>query len=40
MIVGVVKRHAKDTARITRGAELLDTLYESFPAAQQRRRPH
>jgi hypothetical protein len=40
MIAGVVKRHAKDTARISRGAELLDTLYESFPAPQQRRRSH
>jgi len=40
MIAGVVKGHAKDSARISRGAELLDTLYESFPAAQQRRRPH
>ena len=38
LIAGVVKRHAKDEARITRGAELLDTLYESFPAAQQRSR--
>ena len=34
----VVKRTAKDDARIARGAELLDTLYESFPAAQQRSR--
>lgn len=38
MIAGVVKRHAQDAARIARGAELLDTLYESFPAAQQRSR--
>ena len=38
MIAGVVKRNAKDGARIARGAELLDTLYESFPAAQQRSR--
>jgi hypothetical protein len=38
LIAGVVKRHAQDDARITRGAELLDTLYESFPAAQQRSR--
>ncbi len=38
MIAGVVKRTAKDDARIARGAELLDTLYESFPAAQQRSR--
>lgn len=40
MITGVVKRHAKDAARIARGAELLDALYESFPAAQQRGRAH
>ena len=40
MVAGVIKRHAKDAARITRGAELLDTLYESFPAAQQRNRSH
>lgn len=40
MINGVVKRYPKDDTRITRGAELLDTLYESFPAAQQRSRPH
>ncbi len=40
LVAGVVKRHAKDAARIARGAELLDTLYESFPAAQQRNRSH
>ena len=40
MIAGVVKRNPKDDARIARGAELLDTLYESFPAAQQRSRSH
>ena len=38
MIAGVINGHAKDAARIARGAELLDTLYASFPAAQQRRR--
>ena len=40
MINGVIKRYAKDDARVARGAELLDTLYESFPAAQQRSRTH
>jgi hypothetical protein len=40
MIAGVVKRHSRDDARIARGADLLDTLYESFPGAQQRTRSH
>ena len=40
MINGVVKRHTKDEARIVRSTELLDALYESFPAAPQRGRTH
>lgn len=40
MINGVIKRYAKDDARVARGTELLDALYESFPAAQQRSRTH
>lgn len=40
MINGVIKRYGKDDARVARGAELLDTVYESFPAAQQRSRTH
>jgi len=30
LIVGIVKRHARDEARIERGAELLNDLYESI----------
>jgi hypothetical protein len=40
MINGIIKRYAKDDARVARGSELLDTLYDSFPAAQQRSRTH
>jgi hypothetical protein len=35
MIAGIVQRHASDAARITRGAELLDDLYESWSASEQ-----
>ncbi|HEY3221943.1 MAG TPA: chromate resistance protein ChrB domain-containing protein [Gemmatimonadales bacterium] len=31
LIAGIVKRNARDEARITRGAELLNDLYESIP---------
>ena len=40
LISGIVKRNARDEARIARGVELLDTLYESFPVSQQRSRSH
>jgi len=40
LISGIVKRNARDEARIARGVELLDTLYESFPLSQQRSRSH
>jgi len=30
LIAGIVKRHARDEARIERGAELLNDLYESI----------
>ena len=30
LIAGIVKRHARDDARIQRGAELLNDLYESM----------
>lgn len=48
LIAGIVRRNASDEARIARGAELLDDLYESFGgtdrprrrAAKQRGRSH
>ena len=39
LIAGIVKRHARDDARIERGAELLNDLYESWPPSPQGRSP-
>jgi len=48
LVAGIVRRNASDTARVERGAAVLDDFYESFGgggtsrrrAAKQRARPH
>jgi hypothetical protein len=37
LIAGIVKRNARDAARIERGAELLNDLYESLPPSRPAR---
>jgi hypothetical protein len=37
LIAGIVKRHPRDDARIERGAELLNDLYESWPPSPRGR---